>query len=264
MSSPPVLPAKPHQKFTGYKMGSSSLKLAILDIDGTLTDTNDVDSECFLHALADCFGLTRIETDWSSYDHPTDAGILEEIFQTHFHRSPSASEVVTMQDRFIGHLQRIADRDNSAFSAMRGAERFLTHLREAGWAYIVATGCWSRSANLKIRAANLAIQCPVISCDNAISRAEILKQAIDAAMHFYGVEGFSRIVGVGDNVWDVESAKSLGLPFVGIGEGSRADRLRSFGASHVLPDFTNLDAVLRALNDAQAPGERHAFGEGES
>jgi phosphoglycolate phosphatase-like HAD superfamily hydrolase len=240
------------------------LNLAILDLDGTLTQTNQVDSECFIRAIEDSFALTGIETDWSSYRHPTDAGILEELFQRHFNRSPSASEVANMQNCFVGHLQRIADHDSSAFSAVRGAEHLLTHLRTVGWAYIVATGCWSLSAHLKIRAANLVIPCPVISCDDAISRVEILKQAIDISSHFYSVDGFSRIVNFADNVWDVKTAKSLRLPFVGIAQGSRADRLRSLGVSHVLPNFMDLDAVLTALNDAKVPVECHAFGEGRS
>ena len=64
------------------------------------------------------------------------------------------------------------------------------------------------------------------------------------------VDEFERIVCVGDGVWDVHTATSLGLPCIGIGTGGRAERLGSAGASHVFPDFTNLEAVLNALEDA--------------
>jgi phosphoglycolate phosphatase-like HAD superfamily hydrolase len=48
----------------------------------------------------------------------------------------------------------------------------------------------------------------------------------------------------------VHTATGLGLPCIGIGTGGRAERLETAGASRVFPDFTNLDTVLNALEDA--------------
>jgi phosphoglycolate phosphatase-like HAD superfamily hydrolase len=90
------------------------MKLVILDVDGTLTETSDLDTDCFMHALEDCFALTGIETDWSVYTHSTDAGILEELFQKHFKRSPSAAEIARLQSSFVGHLQRVFDYNDLA------------------------------------------------------------------------------------------------------------------------------------------------------
>jgi beta-phosphoglucomutase-like phosphatase (HAD superfamily) len=56
------------------------MKLAIFDIDGTLTETNKVDNECFVKAFADSHNITGIETDWTRYKHVTDSGIALEIF----------------------------------------------------------------------------------------------------------------------------------------------------------------------------------------
>lgn len=234
------------------------MQLAIFDVDGTLTETSDLDTDCFTHAIEECFALTGIETDWSLYVHPTDAGILEELFQRHFKRSPSAAEIAHVQNSFVGHLQRVLGHNNSTFPSVKGAGHFLTHLcRDTGWACVVATGGWSLSARFKLRASDLVVPCPIISSDDAISRKEILKQAIEASLRFYDVDGFSRIVSVGDSVWDVETAKSLRLPFVGIAQGSRADRLKFLGASHILPDFMNLNEVFKALDDALEPKLEH-------
>jgi beta-phosphoglucomutase-like phosphatase (HAD superfamily) len=38
------------------------MKLAILDIDGTLTNTNHVDEICFTRAFAETHGVTEIGT----------------------------------------------------------------------------------------------------------------------------------------------------------------------------------------------------------
>ena len=117
----------------------------------------------------------------------------------------------------------------------------------------MATGGWALTARYKLRVANLSVDCPIVTSDEAISREAILEKAIDASLCFYGVKDFRRTVSIGDGVWDVKAARSLGLPFVGIGRGAGAERLLRLGASHVLPDYRDLDAVFRAMNDALEP-----------
>jgi phosphoglycolate phosphatase-like HAD superfamily hydrolase len=82
----------------------------------------------------------------------------------------------------------------------------------------------------------------------------ILEKAVEASLRFHGVKGFSRILSIGDGVWDVRAARSLKLPFVGIGRGAGAERLAGLGASHVLPDFRDLGTVFKAMNEALVPG----------
>lgn len=230
------------------------MKLVVLDIDGTLMQTNDADTDCFVSALEDCFALTDIETDWSLYTHSTDAGIMEELFQKHFKRSPSHDEIAHMQNSFVRHLQLLHDSDNAALMSVAGAEDFLACL-SAGkeWGPVIATGGWAASARFKFQAANLFVPCPIVSSDDGVSREAIIGQAIQTALGFYRIDGFSRIVSVGDAIWDVNTAKTLRLPFVGITQGAGADRLRSLGASHLLADFTDLEEVFTALDEALEP-----------
>lgn len=49
------------------------------------------------------------------------------------------------------------------------------------------------------------------------------------------------------------AAQALGLPFVGRANGERAQELRAHGATAVLPDFTDLGAVLTAFETAIVP-----------
>jgi phosphoglycolate phosphatase-like HAD superfamily hydrolase len=129
----------------------------------------------------------------------------------------------------------------------------LRHLVERGWMVAVATGGWGPSARLKLRVAELPIDDAVLACaDDARSRADIVRLARERAEAFYQ-RRFDRVVSVGDGVWDVETAIVLGLPFVGIATGTRADRLHSAGARTVLPDYFNLDAVWTALDTATPP-----------
>lgn len=232
------------------------MKLLILDIDGTLTQTNDADADCYVRALADCFALSDIETDWSLYTHSTDAGIMEELFQKHFKRPPFDAEVDRMQNSFVRHLQLLHGSGTPAFMPVPGAADFLAHLSaNSEWVTVVATGGWALSAQFKLQAANLSVPCPIVSSDDRLSREEIVRQAIEVSLRFYRVESFSRIISIGDGIWDVNTAKSLRLPFIGIAQGLKAERLRSLGVSHLFPDFADLDGVFTALDDALEPIE---------
>jgi phosphoglycolate phosphatase-like HAD superfamily hydrolase len=54
---------------------------------------------------------------------------------------------------------------------------------------------------------------------------------------------------VGDGVWDARACRSLGIPFIGIGTGSRAKRLSAEGAVCVFPDFSDTDIFLRGVHE---------------
>jgi phosphoglycolate phosphatase-like HAD superfamily hydrolase len=88
--------------------------------------------------------------------------------------------------------------------------------------------------------------------DDADSREEIVRLAWQKAEAQAGI-AFRRVVSVGDAPWDVRTARSLGLPFIGIATGILADRLRTEGATTIVPDFSDPAAVLAALNSAAIP-----------
>ena len=58
---------------------------------------------------------------------------------------------------------------------------------------------------------------------------------------------------MGDGVWDVDAARTLSLPFVGVAAGARPERLRAAGAASVLPDLSSGVTVLATLEMATIP-----------
>src|SRR5206468_6814134 len=60
-------------------------------------------------------------------------------------------------------------------------------------------------------------------------------------------ESFACTVYVGDGVWDARACRSVGIPLIGIGTGSRATRLSAEGAVCVFPDFSDADIFLRSV-----------------
>jgi phosphoglycolate phosphatase-like HAD superfamily hydrolase len=158
---------------------------------------------------------------------------------------------------FRVRLAEAAGRDG-AFAAIHGAAGLIAALRaRADWALALATGAWREAALFKIGRSGLDVHgLPAAYGEDGPSRQGIVSAAIARARAQAraqaGVDEFGHIVCVGDGVWDVQTATSLGLPCIGIGTGEQAARLAAAGAAQVVADYTDLEAILNALEDAAA------------
>ena len=226
------------------------MKLAIFDIDGTLTETNEVDDKCFVKAFAASHQITNIETDWTKYTHVTDSGLLSEIFNQKLGRSPNEEDFLIFKSRFIENLNEYASKDETLFAEVSNAKAMLEKLKlEKDWAIALATGCFYDSAKLKLEKAKIKVKdFPIGTADDTVSREEILRTAIEKSLEKYGLEEFEKIVSIGDGVWDVRTAKNLSLDFVGIASGKRAEVLREEGANYINKDFRDYENFLAYLN----------------
>ncbi len=231
------------------------MNLAIFDIDGTLTNTNSVDDRCFVKAMAEAHAITEISTDWASYPHTTDSGIMDQIFKEKLGRSPVKSELGKFKSCFVRLLSAQYNSQASNFDEIAGASRALDRLKRAPeWAVAIATGCWRESALLKLKAATIDVDgVPAAYAEDGLSREEILESAVSQSMEQYGVSSFEKIVSIGDGLWDVRTARRLGFSFLGIGSGPSAAALHQAGARYVAEDFSDYEQLLRLLNEAEIP-----------
>jgi len=228
-------------------------RLAIFDIDGTLTATNQVDDDCYRQTVAEVLGVAPHAIDWTEAEHVTDSGILQWLWNAHGRPFPTGGEVAATRDRFVTRLTDALRDSPGQFKEVAGAGAALRHIERDGWRVAVATGGWGPSARLKLGAARLPVSDTVLACaDDATPRVEIVRLARSRAERVHQCE-FARVVALGDGAWDVKAAATLGLPFVGIGSGERADVLRRAGATVVLGDYTDLDVFTRALATAGVP-----------
>src|SRR3982750_2655927 len=76
------------------------MKYIIFDIDGTLTNTTEIDDQCFTQAIEDTFGFYGFETNYGHYKNTTDSGIIDQLFRERLGRSYNAEE----QYKFILHF----------------------------------------------------------------------------------------------------------------------------------------------------------------
>jgi phosphoglycolate phosphatase-like HAD superfamily hydrolase len=219
------------------------MHLVMFDIDGTLTESMKVDEECFVRSFKEVFGFADIDTDWSHYPRTTDSGIFRDIFTSHLGRSPAAREVLRFRQHFIQLL--VTASAQSPFAPVAGADRLLSQLaRRGSYRVALATGSWRDSARLKMASAGMCFDDhPAASADDALDRESIIRLSKQRAAERYG-EPFACTVYVGDGVWDARACRSLGIPFIGIGAGSRATQLSTEGAVCVFPDFSDADMFL--------------------
>jgi phosphoglycolate phosphatase-like HAD superfamily hydrolase len=222
------------------------MRLVIFDVDGTLTDTMAVDTQCFLRTFAETCGFANINSDWSCYKSATDAGIFQEIFESRGGRAPSAAETKHFRDHLVALIRSAAQ--EKVFAAVPGAPDLLVRLKQSDeYRVAVATGCWADSARVKMASAGMCYNdYPSASADDAPEREAIVQLAMNRA------EPFSRAIYVGDGVWDIRACRKVGIPFLGIAAGMQKEKLIAAGAVRVLPDFSDQDRFFASIDQILA------------
>lgn len=225
------------------------LKLAIFDVDGTLTRTSEVDDECWVRAVRLAWGVEGISTDWSAYRHSTDEAIAAEVMERYGGRTATRGDLDELRECFASLIEREARERPERFSATPGAGELLRALPTRGWTPAIATGGWRRTALVKLRTAGVPVDgIPAAFADDAWPREELIRIAATRAAAIGGVGRVEGIVYIGDGVWDVTAARVRGYGFVGVAaEPPRAEALRRAGAPAVLPDLRDIDRVLDAI-----------------
>ena len=227
------------------------MKLVMFDIDGTLTQTYQADETCFVQALRDVFGFTDINTDWASYPHCSDSGILEVLFQTRLGRSPLPAEISTFQAHFVSLLTGATV--VQPFNPIAGARDFLCSLTSSSaLAVSLASGAWECSARFKLASAGLDFpQIPAAFSDDAHAREAIMQASLVRAAQFHFRDSFDDVIYIGDGAWDARAARNLGFPLIGIShEPARVEKLYAEGARHVFHDYLDADSFMTVLHES--------------
>ncbi|MCF4164083.1 HAD family hydrolase [Zavarzinia compransoris] len=228
--------------------------LVILDIDGTLIRSTRVDDGVIAAAWADLHGHA-IDTNWSRYRTSTDRGIAREILGERLNRPSDDGAITQVEDAILGRYPA-----DLRLEQMPGAQRLVSTLRALpGVGVAIASGSFPRTARLKLGASGLHVdQVPKAFSDAHDERAGVIEAATRLACAEHAIAAFAARVYVGDGVWDLAAARSLGIGFVGIGDGAAAERLRAAGATRVLPDFADLQRALDTIFTAALVREEAA------
>ena len=230
------------------------MQLVMFDMDGTLTDSFAVDENCYVLAIEQTLRLTGVVTEWETYTHTSSSYCLEEIVRRARGTPPTPAESHAVQTRMVELMADIERAHGRRTREIPGAAAALRRVLERGYAVSIASGDWAATAQHKLTSAGIPFQSlPAAFCDCSHARTEIMRTALDRASQHYGCASFERIIYVGDAAWDVRACFDLGWPLVAIANGPHAARLKSLGASHVLPDYTDFGAFLSAITHAAPP-----------
>ncbi len=184
----------------------------MFDIDGTLLQSYDFDSDCFVDAVKEVTGI-NVETNWSNYTHVTDSGILSEIIDSN--TIPQQGEIhEQVKCVFVRKIEQSIKQN--PVKEIPGAASFLALLDSMDDVVVsFATGGWYESAVLKLRSAGIDFSgIPIASANDHFARTEIM------------IIADSRATGnrelpwtyFGDGAWDKKACEQLGINFVLVGD----------------------------------------------
>jgi phosphoglycolate phosphatase-like HAD superfamily hydrolase len=197
------------------------MNAVILDIDGTLIQSSEVDADLYVAAIRAVLGDVRMRDSWREYRNVTDRGILEEIIEDNLLPRMSAT-VDAVRDHFVESVSRHVER-HGPFTEVPGAKQFVRGLQASSSHRVAyATGGWSASALLKLRTCGFPLQgIPLASSDDDPDRKAIMRHAL---RQLGGESDF--VTYYGDGEWDEAAARDLGWTFVPVGE--KLGGLRAF------------------------------------
>jgi HAD superfamily hydrolase (TIGR01549 family) len=209
----------------------------VLDIDGTLVDTN------YQHAIA-----------W--HRALRDHGYVVQLWEIHRHIGMGGDQIVTaligeQAERRDGEAIR-ADEGEAygeligEVQAMHGATELLQELREDGAKAILASSAKAEEVEHYIELLDARELVEGWTTAAAVERTKPHPDLVRAAVE--KVEGDGPVVMVGDSTWDVKAAAAAGIPTLAVLTGGFSEaELREAGAAEVFESIGKLRKDRQAL-----------------
>lgn len=218
--------------------------LAIFDNDGTICDTQDVESRCYSLAIERVIGRPLASLDWTTFAEPTSTAMVREIL---LGDAEAEEKEERIKAEFCRLLQEEQPKFPGDFSPIPGAVEFLEQLeRDGAWTPAIATGCFDTSARFKLDCCGVRLdRYPHATASDTPRRRDIIPLAAARAGADLG-----SVVYFGDAPWDVRVSATLGIPMIGIGR--RCAQLRDLGLRFAFRDYTQPETIMRALAELRA------------
>ena len=212
-------------------------EIAILDVDGTLVDTN------YQHAIAWFRAFRR-------------HFITVPIWRIHRHIGMGGDQLVAAVagdevEKRAG--DRIREAESELYrelieevQAMDGSRELIVELREAGNAVVLASSAkeWEVEHYIELLDAAQIVDAWTTSADVESTKPEpdLIKAALDK------VDADGEALLIGDTVWDVEAAKRAGVETLAVLTGGFSEQeLRDAGAREV---YTSVEELRRSLSES--------------
>lgn len=224
------------------------MHFVIFDLDGTLTQTYYGNDNSYVLALSEQLPIDLNYKYWHDCPNLTDSAVLDHIYRKLLNRAPNADEIALMQQRFMARMEAKRAAMPEFFEEIPGAVRAIEHLLGRGDTLVgVATGGWEMLARYKLTHANFPLEkLHVVGSDNHHAKRDFVTALMQDVRAAQRVEAYSSVSYVGDSRYDYQTAKALGLGFVGV-DYNNAGHLRETSAQHILPNYHDLELFEHAL-----------------
>ncbi len=204
-------------------------KVVVLDVDGTLMDTNYLHVEAWARAFEEVgHRVSRVKL------HNQVGKGSDLLIQEFVSDEETVEKVEELHSEFYGELQQHGH-------PLPGAKELIGSLKERGYGVWFVTS--AKDEELEHHMSELEAEDSIdgIVNSSAVENAKPAPDIFEEALERAGVSP-EEAVAVGDAVWDVESAKGAGIRTVGVLSGGAFDRedLEEAGAVAVYEDCAAL------------------------
>lgn len=215
-------------------------KLIVFDIDGTLTDSVSIHQRLFVLALKQ-IGVDEVPVSLNNFKHHTDSYIAKEIYENVTGKVFNVEELIDFENFLFEELKK------EVINEIKGAKKLIKYLETStDFGICFATGSLLKLAKFKLQSIDIVCEGSQLTASDNIcySRERIVRKAISKAERYYNVSKFKKVISVGDGIWDLKTAKELGVDFVGVGEKNKKELL-DVGAKYCYKNCTSFLNNLR-------------------
>ena len=222
-------------------------RLVMWDVDYTLLRGGGVAGRAWRAAFTELTGVAWRATP--VFGGRTDMDICAEVFATHGVTDCTPERFFI---RYVEKVRAVRHEFGEQGSLLPGVREVLARLRaDPDVVQTLVTGNVPEVAQAKVAAFDLTgafdIEVGGYGTDDSV-RATLVRRSLERAQAKYG-ECFRPVV-IGDTEHDISAALANGALAVGVATGSTSmAQLVLAGAHAVLPDLSDVDAVIRILND---------------
>jgi HAD superfamily hydrolase (TIGR01509 family) len=179
-------------------------KCIIFDIDGTLTQTNDLIFASFNHVTQKYLGKTLSSEEIVSLFGPPEEGALARVFP--------ASMVEPAMEELCSFYQ---EHHATMASLHPGMERALDILRDRNIHVAVFTGKGRRTTDITLKALGIAHYFGLVVSGNDVAHHKPAPDGIRRVLAEFGVEAGQTLM-IGDAIGDLTAARAVGVPVASV------------------------------------------------
>ncbi len=227
-----------------------NMNIVLFDIDGTLTRSGGAGRKIFDRVFTRIYQI-KDAAEGLEFAGKTDPVIIQEIFQKHFDRSPTQSEMIRAKRSYLKMMEDDV-RTFRPYQPIEGITELLKYL--SGHEHILlglATGNFRESAFLKLQSAGLRkfFSFGGFGSDSP-NRTELTRLGIERGKKLIPFhQKFEKAFVVGDTLHDVKAGKESGAKTIAMLTGSAThEELAPHTPDHVLPGYTPIQPFLKIVN----------------